>query len=79
MIHRTGSAQTRSNGGRIDLYTCNGGPNQQWTLRPNGEIAGLQSGRCLDDPGFSTTNGTGAGHLVLQRRHQPAVETALSR
>jgi len=27
-------------------------------LRPNGEIAGLQSGRCLDDPGFSTTNGT---------------------
>ena len=22
------------------------------------EIAGLQSGRCLDDPGFSITNGT---------------------
>ena len=30
----------------------------QWTLRPDGEIAGLQSGRCLDDPAFSTTNGT---------------------
>ena len=50
--------QSTSNGGKIDLFTCNGGPNQQWTLRPNGEIAGLQSGRCLDDPAFSSTNGT---------------------
>ena len=22
--------QSTSNGGKIDLFTCNGGPNQQW-------------------------------------------------
>jgi hypothetical protein len=47
-----------TNGAKVDLYTCNGGANQQWTARPGGEIVSLQSGRCLDDPGFSTVNGT---------------------
>ena len=37
-------------------WSC--GPLRPVELRPDGEIAGLQSGRCLDDPAFSTTNGT---------------------
>ncbi|MFC9292790.1 TIM-barrel domain-containing protein [Streptomyces sp. NPDC057011] len=29
------------------LYTCHGGPNQRWTLQPDGRLTGL-SGVCLD-------------------------------
>ncbi|MFD3681492.1 TIM-barrel domain-containing protein, partial [Streptomyces sp. NPDC058613] len=29
------------------LYTCHGGPNQRWTLRPDGRLTGL-GGVCLD-------------------------------
>ena len=33
--------------------------NQRWAIGPNGELFSLSSGRCLADPGNSTTNGTG--------------------
>jgi len=33
-------------------------PNQQWLIGPNGELINANSGRCLDDPGGSTVNGT---------------------
>jgi hypothetical protein len=34
-----------------------GGANQQWTAQ-NGALANPASGKCLDDPNGSTTNGT---------------------
>jgi hypothetical protein len=40
------------------LWDCNGGSNQQWVPQPNGTLVSAQSGRCLDDPGFATANGT---------------------
>jgi Beta-1,3-glucanase/Ricin-type beta-trefoil lectin domain len=46
-----------ANGTLVDIWACNGGANQQWTAE-NGELVNPQSGKCLDDPGFSTTNGT---------------------
>ncbi len=48
-----------SNGTLVHLETCNGGGNQQWGLGGSvHELVNLASGRCLDDPGFNTTNGT---------------------
>jgi hypothetical protein len=44
------------------LFICNTNlktnANQHWTIGPNGELFNLNSGRCLADPGDSTTNGT---------------------
>jgi hypothetical protein len=51
-----GSGST-ADGTLVDLWACNGGANQQWTAE-NGELVNPQSGKCLDDPGFTTTNGT---------------------
>jgi protocatechuate 3,4-dioxygenase beta subunit len=46
-----------ANGTLVELWTCNGGGNQQW-LPVNGMLVNPVSGRCLDDPGFNTANGT---------------------
>jgi hypothetical protein len=51
-----GSGST-ANGTLVDIWACNGGANQQWVAE-NGTLVNPQSGKCLDDPGFSTTNGT---------------------
>jgi len=50
----------------VDLFTCNGGKNQQWKLTPitsgpakgKQELLGVQSNKCLDIKGASTANGT---------------------
>ena len=39
------------------MWTCNGGANQQWQAS-NGALVNPASGKCLDDPGSSTANGT---------------------
>jgi hypothetical protein len=41
----------------VEIWDCNGGTNQQWTVNANGTIIGVQSGLCLDVTGSSTTNG----------------------
>jgi hypothetical protein len=41
----------------VDIYTCNGGPNQQWTVEPsNGDLAGtIESlGLCLEAAGLTS-------------------------
>jgi ricin-type beta-trefoil lectin protein len=38
--------------------TCNGGANQQWTAGAASALVGTGSGKCLDDPGSTTVNGT---------------------
>jgi hypothetical protein len=46
-----------SNGTLVELWTCNGGSNQQWQA-VNGQLVNPASGKCLDDPASNTTNGT---------------------
>jgi O-glycosyl hydrolase len=47
-----------TDGSLVQLWTCNGGTNQQWTVGPNSSLVGTGSGKCLDDPGASTVDGT---------------------
>ena len=42
--------------GRPD--TCSGSAAQAWQPQANGALVNPQSGKCLDDTGFSTTPGT---------------------
>ena len=43
----------------VDLYTCNGGTNQQWTFNDDGTIVGVGSGLCLAVAGSATASGSG--------------------
>ena len=49
-------------GSRVTFTHCNGSTAQQWEMQgsPQGnpELTNLASGRCLNDPGYSTRNGT---------------------
>lgn len=45
-----------ANGTKLDIWACNGGTNQHWTL-PAAELASGLAGNCLTDKGGSTTNG----------------------
>lgn len=51
-----------SSGTKVQLWTCNGGTNQQWRTNPDGTITGVQSGLCLDvtggDKPAGNVNGT---------------------
>ncbi|WP_127360623.1 RICIN domain-containing protein [Actinacidiphila soli] len=47
-----------TNGTAVDLYTCNGGANQKWTVTDGGTVVGRQSGLCLDVTGQATANGS---------------------
>lgn len=44
-----------TDGTKVQLYTCNGGGAQQWHARADGSLMNPQSGKCLDDPGYSVT------------------------
>jgi hypothetical protein len=48
------------NGSKVILYTCNGGANEIWTHKANGEFVMKANGGkyCLDDPASSKHNGT---------------------
>ena len=51
---------SKLDGARIDIFTCkSASANQHWAIGSNGELFSLNSGRCVADPGDSTTNGTG--------------------
>ncbi|MFS8097197.1 ricin-type beta-trefoil lectin domain protein [Lentzea alba] len=45
-----------TNGNQPQMWTCTGGPNQQWTAGTDGTIRGL--GKCLDVTGNGTADGT---------------------
>jgi hypothetical protein len=45
-----------ANQSKIQLYTCNGYPNQQWVVGANDTLRNPNSGRCLDVTGQSTAN-----------------------
>jgi len=42
----------------VQAWDCNGTGAQQWQNRANGSLVNPQSGKCLDDPGSTTTTGT---------------------
>jgi Ricin-type beta-trefoil lectin domain/Cellulase (glycosyl hydrolase family 5) len=50
-----------ANGTQVELYDCNGGSNQAWTLGPDGEMKVYDATTCLDAAGQGTTNGTKVG------------------
>jgi hypothetical protein len=52
------SAPSLLDGAQVALVTCSGNPDQVWNVGPDGELINGLSGRCLDDPGGSTVNGT---------------------
>ena len=45
-------------GTRVEIWSCNGGTNQQWRLNADGTVVGVESGLCLDVTGQGTANGT---------------------
>jgi hypothetical protein len=48
-------------GSKLILYSCTGSSNEKWSHASYGEFKLYYSGKgalCLDDPGYSTTNGT---------------------
>jgi GH25 family lysozyme M1 (1,4-beta-N-acetylmuramidase) len=46
------------NGAAVVLGTCDGTSAERWQVGTNGQLANTASGRCLDDPGWQTANGT---------------------
>jgi hypothetical protein len=44
-------------GTNVQIWPCNGGTYQQWTVNSNGTVTGVQSGLCLDVTGASTKEG----------------------
>jgi hypothetical protein len=44
-------------GTKVEIWACNGGANQQWSIDPNGTVTGIQSGLFLGVNGASTANG----------------------
>ncbi len=50
------ASQSTADGAIIDLYTCNGGANQQWTYTAASELRVYD--RCLDASAGGTANGT---------------------
>ncbi|MDH6144445.1 hypothetical protein P3T35_006488 [Kitasatospora sp. GP30] len=45
-----------ANGTVVQLYHCNGGGAQQWVAQADGSLQNPQSGKCLDDPGYSLSS-----------------------
>src|SRR5450755_1519896 len=45
-----------ANGTKIQMWDCNGGPSQQWTIEPDGTL--WIYGKCMDITGGGTGNGT---------------------
>jgi hypothetical protein len=54
-----GNNQT-ANESKVILWTCHGAPNQEWEVRDNGYIVGVQSGKCLTSARAGTANGARA-------------------
>jgi hypothetical protein len=50
--------QATSAGTKVEIWSCNGGANQQWRVNSDGTIVGTQSGLCLDVTANGTANGT---------------------
>ena len=64
--------QGTANGTEVQVWTCSGNANQQWTY--DGSSLRVYGTKCLDVTGGSTTNGTKLQIWGLRRRqHEPDV------
>lgn len=55
-IHQ-GDFETRLNGGKLQIWNCHNGPNQDWQLDDNGRLL-TRNGKCLDvEPRLAEQNG----------------------
>jgi hypothetical protein len=50
------NAQSTANGTKIQMWDCNGGSNQNWTVEPDGTLQVY--GKCMDITGANYNNGT---------------------
>jgi hypothetical protein len=50
------NALSTADGTKIQMWDCNGGANQQWTVEPNGTLQVY--GKCMDITGANYSNGT---------------------
>jgi hypothetical protein len=50
------NGQSSADGTKIQMWDCNGGSNQQWTMQSDGTVRVL--GKCLDITNGGTANGT---------------------
>jgi hypothetical protein len=48
---------SQTDGTTLQIWDCNGGANQQWTLTTSGQLT-VYGSKCLDVPGHATTAGT---------------------
>ncbi|MFE9422934.1 ricin-type beta-trefoil lectin domain protein [Kitasatospora sp. NPDC006697] len=47
-----------ANGTKLEVWDCNGGANQQWTVGAHGILVNPVSGRCVDNPYGANVSGT---------------------
>ena len=66
------------NGTAIQLFDCNGSGAQTWVLHANGALVNPQSGRCLDDPGGTTTPGAVQLQILRLQQHRRRAGLAAS-
>ncbi|MET8867593.1 ricin-type beta-trefoil lectin domain protein [Nonomuraea sp. NPDC004580] len=51
------NSASQANGAPVQIWDCNGQPNQRWTATPSGELQ-VYGGKCLDVNGAGTADGT---------------------
>ena len=47
-----------TDGTPVQIWTCHGTTNEQWSFSLNGSIVGIGSGKCLNVRGYGTTDGS---------------------
>jgi hypothetical protein len=52
------SGNGTADGAKVQLWSCNGGANQNWQANPDGSLRNPQSGKCLDVSGANSSDGT---------------------
>ena len=63
-------------GSKVQIWDCNGGTNQRWTLGSDGTVRGEASGLCLDVDRNLTANGTVVLLWTCTGGFEPALDTS---
>ena len=67
------------NGSLVDLYDCNSTGAQVWQPQSDGALLNPQSGKCLDDTGWSHYARHPGADLGLHREREPVLDRAVRR
>jgi hypothetical protein len=52
------SGNSTADGAKVQLWSCNGGANQNWQASTDGSLRNPRSGKCLDVSGGGSSDGT---------------------